>query len=137
VIRECAPQAQDCTHRDKDRIDEVERAKNRTKSTVRSKVEHVFGVMKLKYRIRFSFASRALRIFTVFLELSHEAPRAILYLPLGGFMQGDIERWQVLCKQAMTEEDPEKLMELIREINLDLEAKENRVRSRGSQTASI
>jgi transposase, IS5 family len=52
VIRECAPQAQDCTHRRyryKDRIDEVERAKNRTKSTVRSKVEHVFGVMKLKF----------------------------------------------------------------------------------------
>src|SRR3989442_11873083 len=42
VIRECAPQAQDCTHRRyryKNRIDEVERAKNRTKSTVRSKVE--------------------------------------------------------------------------------------------------
>src|SRR6266852_2496752 len=52
VIRECAPQAQDCTHRRyryKDRIDEVERAKNRTKSTVRSKVEHVFAVMKLKF----------------------------------------------------------------------------------------
>jgi transposase, IS5 family len=48
VIRECAPQAQDCTHRRyryKDRVDEVERAKNRTKSTVRSKVEHVFGVI--------------------------------------------------------------------------------------------
>src|SRR6202521_1727554 len=52
VIRECAPQAQDCTHRRyryKDRVDEVERAKNRTKSRVRSKVEHVFGVMKLKF----------------------------------------------------------------------------------------
>ena len=52
VIRECAPQAQDCTHRRyryKDRIDEVERAKNRTKLTVRSKVEHVFAVMKLKF----------------------------------------------------------------------------------------
>ena len=52
VIRECAPQAMDCTHRRyryKDRIDEVERAKNRTKSTVRSKVEHVFAVMKLKF----------------------------------------------------------------------------------------
>jgi IS5 family transposase len=52
VIRECAPQAQDCTHRRyryKDQVDEVERAKNRTKSTVRSKVEHVFGVMKLKF----------------------------------------------------------------------------------------
>jgi Transposase DDE domain len=52
VSRECAPQAQDCTHRRyryKDRVDQVERAKNRTKSTVRSKVEHVFGVMKLKF----------------------------------------------------------------------------------------
>jgi IS5 family transposase len=52
AIHECAPRAQDCTHRRyryKDRIDEVERAKNRTKSTVRSKVEHVFGVMKLKF----------------------------------------------------------------------------------------
>jgi IS5 family transposase len=52
VIRECAPQAQDCIHRRyryKNRVDEVERAKNRTKSTVRSKVEPVFGVMKLKF----------------------------------------------------------------------------------------
>ena len=52
VIRECAPQAQDCIHRRyryKNCIDEVERAKNRTKSSVRSKVEHVFGVMKLKF----------------------------------------------------------------------------------------
>jgi len=52
VIHESAPRAQDCTHRRyryKDHIDEVERAKNRTKSTVRSKVEHVFRVMKLKF----------------------------------------------------------------------------------------
>jgi transposase, IS5 family len=52
VIHECAPRAQDCTHRRyrfKNRIDEVERAKSRTKSTVRSRVEHVFGVMKLKF----------------------------------------------------------------------------------------
>jgi IS5 family transposase len=52
VIHQCAPQAQDCTHRRyryKDHVDEAERAKNRTKSTVRSKVEHVFGVLKLKF----------------------------------------------------------------------------------------
>jgi transposase, IS5 family len=52
AIREVAPAAQDMTHqqyRYKDRIDEIERAKNRTKSRVRSKVEHVFGVMKLKF----------------------------------------------------------------------------------------
>jgi len=30
-------------------VDEVQRAKNRNKSKVRSKVEHVFGVMKLKF----------------------------------------------------------------------------------------
>lgn len=52
VIRECAPQTQDCTHRPyryKEQVDEVERPKNRTKSTVRSKVEHMFGVIKLKF----------------------------------------------------------------------------------------
>jgi len=46
VIHQCAPQAQDCTHRRyryQDRVDEVERAKNRTKSRVRSKVEHCSG----------------------------------------------------------------------------------------------
>ena len=36
-------------YRYKDRVDEIQRAKNRTKSRVRSKVEHVFGVMKLKF----------------------------------------------------------------------------------------
>jgi IS5 family transposase len=49
VIHERAPNARDFTHRRyrfKKRIDEVQRAKNRTKSKVRAKVEHVFGVMK-------------------------------------------------------------------------------------------
>ncbi|MGD1081466.1 MAG: transposase [Candidatus Sulfotelmatobacter sp.] len=52
VLREHAPHAQDFTHqryRYKDHIDEVEREKNRTKSKVRSKVEHVFAVLKLKF----------------------------------------------------------------------------------------
>jgi IS5 family transposase len=52
VIKACAPGAQDHTHRRyryKNGIDEEERAKNRTKSSVRSKVEHVFQVMKLKF----------------------------------------------------------------------------------------
>jgi transposase, IS5 family len=52
AIREAAPAAQDMTNRRyryKNRIDEVERAKNRTKSRVRSKVEHVFAVLKLKF----------------------------------------------------------------------------------------
>ena len=72
VIRECAPQAQDCTHRRyryKHGIDEVERAKNRTKSRVRSKVEHVFAVMKLKFgfvKLRFrGLKKNATQLFAV------------------------------------------------------------------------
>src|SRR5881227_3410201 len=68
VIRECAPQAQDCTHRRyryKDGVDEVERAKNR----VRSKVEHVFAVMKLKFgfvKLRFrGLKKNATQLFAV------------------------------------------------------------------------
>lgn len=70
VIRECAPQAQDCTHRRyrfKYYTDEVEREKNRVKSRVRSKVEHVFGVMKLKFgfvKVRYrGLAKNANRLF--------------------------------------------------------------------------
>jgi len=71
VIHECSPQADDCTnqrYRYKNHIDEVERAKNRTKSKVRSKVEHVFGVMKLKFgfvKVRYrGLAKNANRLFT-------------------------------------------------------------------------
>jgi IS5 family transposase len=49
VIHEHAPNALDFTNRRyrfKKRIDEVQKAKNRTKSKVRAKVEHVFGVIK-------------------------------------------------------------------------------------------
>jgi IS5 family transposase len=52
VIQECAPLTQDHTHRRnryKNGIDEQERVKNRTKSGMLSKVEHVFQVMKLKF----------------------------------------------------------------------------------------
>jgi len=52
LIHECAPKAKDCTHRRyrfKKRVDEVQRAKNRMKSRVRSRVEHVFQVLKLKF----------------------------------------------------------------------------------------
>src|SRR5437764_7360164 len=72
VIIECAPQARDCTHRRyryKDGVDEVERAKNRSKSTVRSKVEHVFAVMKLKFgfvKLRFrGLQKNATQLFAV------------------------------------------------------------------------
>src|ERR1700676_3932574 len=71
VIRQYAPRAGDCTHkryRYQDRINEVERAKNRTKSRLRSKVEHVFGVMKLKFgftKVRYrGLRKNANRLFT-------------------------------------------------------------------------
>jgi transposase, IS5 family len=70
VIHAWAPHAQDWTHRRyryKDRVDELERAKNRVKSKVRSKVEHVFGVMKLKFgfvKVRYrGLAKNANRLF--------------------------------------------------------------------------
>ena len=60
VIRQRAPKAQDFVNRRyryRGVVDEVERAKNRTKSKVRAKVEHpigiikrVFGFAKLRYR---------------------------------------------------------------------------------------
>jgi len=60
LIRQCAPEAKDFTNRTyrrKGQIDEVERAKNRRKSSVRSKVEHafhvikrIFGFVKVSYR---------------------------------------------------------------------------------------
>ena len=53
VIRGCAPRAQDYTQRrcryKGEIVDEVEWAKNRTKSKVRAKVEHVFQVLKLQF----------------------------------------------------------------------------------------
>jgi transposase, IS5 family len=52
-IRECAPRAQDYTQRrcryKNVIVDAVAWAKNRTKSKVRAKVEHVFGVWKWKF----------------------------------------------------------------------------------------
>jgi len=49
VIREHAPNARDFTNRRyrfKGVVDEIERAKNRTKSRVRARVEHMFSVIK-------------------------------------------------------------------------------------------
>ena len=70
VLEEYAPRAQDFTcqrYRYKNRIDELERAKNRTKAKVRSKVEHVFAVMKLKFgfvKVRYrGIAKNANRLF--------------------------------------------------------------------------
>ena len=70
VIEQVAPQAKDCTHRRyryKNGIDEGEREKNRIKSKLRSRVEHVFGVMKLKFgfvKVRYrGLAKNANRLF--------------------------------------------------------------------------
>ena len=70
VIRECAPRAKDCTnqrYRHSGVVDEVEREKNRVKSKVRSKVEHVFAVIKLKFgftKVRYKgLAKNAHRLF--------------------------------------------------------------------------
>jgi IS5 family transposase len=53
VIRACAPRARDFTQRrcryKTEIVDEVAWAKNRTKSKVRAKVEHVFQVLKLRF----------------------------------------------------------------------------------------
>ena len=70
VLREHAPAAQDFTNRRYRRqgvVDEVERAKNKTKSSVRAKVEHpfliikrIFGFAKTRYR---GLAKNAHRLF--------------------------------------------------------------------------
>ena len=52
LIRAQAPKAKDFTHRRtryKGGVDEVERAKNKTKSRVCAKVEHDFAVIKLQF----------------------------------------------------------------------------------------
>lgn len=43
-------------------------------------------------------------------------------------MQEDEERWKQLCERAAKEQDPDKLMELIAEINRLLAAKDKRLR---------
>jgi len=70
VISEKAPMAQDMTCRRtkyKNYVDELQRKKNRTKSRVRSKVEHVFRVMKRQFgfeRVRYrGLAKNANRMF--------------------------------------------------------------------------
>ncbi len=43
------------------------------------------------------------------------------------------ERWKKLCEQAAAETDPDRLMELVAEINQLLEEREARMRRRQSQ----
>jgi hypothetical protein len=49
-------------------------------------------------------------------------------------MNENREQWMELCGQAANEQDPEKLMELITQINRLLEAKERRLK--GNRPAS-
>ena len=42
-------------------------------------------------------------------------------------MQEKVERWMELCAQAAVEQDPDKLLALVKEINDLLEAKERRL----------
>jgi hypothetical protein len=54
-------------------------------------------------------------------------------------MQGETrERWWVLCEQAAVEQDPEKLLELTKEINRLLEEKERSLQKqrRSSKSAN-
>ena len=72
AIHEVAPQAQDLTnkrYRYKNRVDEVVREENRTKSHIRSRVEHVFAVIKLKFgytKVRYrGIKKNANQVFTL------------------------------------------------------------------------
>lgn len=44
-------------------------------------------------------------------------------------MDENREKWMELCERAAREQDPEKLMQLIAQINQLLEAKEHRLKS--------
>src|ERR1700677_1534579 len=68
-MRQKAPRAQDMTSRRtryKQVVDQLQRRKNRTKARVRSKVEHVFRVMKRQFgfdRVRYRGLANANRMF--------------------------------------------------------------------------
>jgi IS5 family transposase len=90
VIHECAPRAKDCTnqrYRHSGVVDEVEREKNRVKSRVRSKVEHVFAVIKLKFgftKVRYKgLAKNAHRLFVTCALVNLYMVRKKLLCPTG------------------------------------------------------
>ena len=52
-------------------------------------------------------------------------------------MKGEIlVEWQKLCQQAATEQDPEKLLDLVKRINFLLEQKEQRLVENSKQPGS-
>jgi IS5 family transposase len=76
-IRQKAPRAQDMTSRRtsyKQVVDQLQRRKNRTRARVRSKVEHVFRVMKRQFgfaRVRYrGLAKNANRMFDCFARVN-------------------------------------------------------------------
>jgi hypothetical protein len=48
-------------------------------------------------------------------------------------MREDTERWKKLCEQASIEQDPKKLLELVKEINDLLAKKQNRLDKEASE----
>ena len=53
-------------------------------------------------------------------------------------MEGEIrERWMSLCEQAAIEQDPERLMELVSQINHILEEKERRLLGQASASSEV
>jgi hypothetical protein len=44
------------------------------------------------------------------------------------------ERWKILCEQASTEQDPEKLLELVNEISTLIEQRQRRVRNNATHS---
>lgn len=56
---------------------------------------------------------------------------------IGGPMKGQTkEHWMELCEQAATEQDPERLLQLINEINRMLDQKQERLNRGSAQTYS-
>ena len=53
-------------------------------------------------------------------------PRPQLFVR-GTAMQAQKERWQQLCERVVVEQDPEKFMQLVEELNTLLEEKERRL----------
>ena len=65
-------------------------------------------------------------------------PLEPLGVVLGGFMQGENrQRWEELCEQAATERSPNRLTELLAELNRLLEEKRNRRNGEDPDSTSI
>ena len=53
-------------------------------------------------------------------------------------MQGEkAEQWRAVCEQAAIEQDPEKLMRLVEQINRLLEEKEQRLRDQHANSDGV